>query len=210
MITVIMHLYNEAQHLETVLQSIYNQTHPPDNYYLVDDGSTDETTDIIKATGHPYTRLEPHPNTPHYIRRATAFNAAVDGARHNPTDYILKVDGDTVIEPRYVETLLPYMRNPVCAAASGKSTEYDKIRDLNNGAVLYRNHVLPRAQKVYGWDRDIQLQLLRAGYSFIVDPTIHYTDLRPPTVLKPKLTRVIRNRANKAIAEITGAARRII
>ena len=209
--TVIMHVYNEEKTLEASLQSIYNQTEQPTEFYIVDDGSTDSTPEIIHTTGHPHKHLQPNPKTQPHIRRGTAFNHAVDGARaeYHP-DYLLKVDGDTVIQPNYVEHLLTYMKNRTCAASSGKSTEYNKTRDLNNGAVLYRDCVLPYAKKTYGWDRGIQLELIRKGYTFTVDPTVFYTDLRLPTSLKPSTLRIIQNRFNRQLANLEGTLRRII
>ena len=202
---VISHVYNEELHLETMLESVYNQTVEHHGWYIVDDGSTDTTPDIINTWLIQHTSLEPRPAMKTYHRRATAFNLAVQQAKtlYDPT-YYLKIDGDTEIEPRYVEKLLLNMIDPLCAASSGKGSLYDKTRDLNNGAVLYRASTLPKAKEKYGWDREIQLELTRQGYSFKVDSTAHYIDLRPPTVLAPSMTRVIKNRVRKRMAEIEG------
>ena len=206
---VISHLYNEEKHLETMLESIYRQTIHPTGYFIVDDGSTDTTPDIIEQHGHPTVTLYSQPETPAYTRRAIAFNVAVLNAidKYDPT-FLLKIDGDTEVEPEYVEKLLAYMNDPRCAASSGKGSLYDKTRDLNNGAVFYRSSTLPSAKTMYGWDREIQLELTRQGYTFHVAPNAHYIDLRPPTIMSPSITRVIKNRVRKRLAEIEGKARR--
>ena len=204
----IMHIYNNAEYFPRVLDAILDQTEPPIGLYIVDDDSTDRTREIIDSYGVPCITLRDYETLP-YKRRANAFNIAVNKARkHYPeAEHLLKVDGDTLLEPRYAEKLLPHMK-PTVAACSGVSTLYHKTRDLNNGAVLYRKRTLPPTQRVYGWDREIQLTLIRAGYRIIVDPIATYTDLRPPKVMKPPITQVIKNRVNSRTAALEGWIRR--
>ena len=204
----IMHIYNNAEYLPRVLDAILDQTEPPIGLYIVDDDSTDTTPDIIQRYRIPSIRLKDYMKEP-YKRRANAFDIAVRKARQTypEAQHLLKVDGDTLISPDYAELLLPHM-TPTVAACSGVSTLYHKTRDLNNGAVLYRERTLPPAQRVYGWDREIQLTLIRAGYQIHVDPRATYTDLRPPNVMRPPLTQVIRNRIARRMAEHQGNKRR--
>ena len=207
---IIMHVYNNAEYLPRVFDAIEAQTVKPIGVFIVDDDSTDETKTIIQRYGYPHTTIKDYIKEP-YKRRANAFDIAQDMARQRyPTaEHFLKVDGDTVISPDYAEKLLPHMV-PIVAACSGVSTLYHKTRDLNNGAVLYRVRTLPSPRRVYGWDREIQLTLIRAGYRIQVEPAATYTDLRPPGVMKPPLPRVIRNRVNKRLASVEGMVRRTI
>ena len=207
---IIMHVYNNAEYLPRVLDAILAQTVQPIGTFIVDDDSTDDTPSIIKNYGIPSIHLKDYEKEP-YKRRANAFNIAVLKARQTypEAQHFLKVDGDTVISTDYAEKLLPHM-TPTVAACSGVSTLYHKTRDLNNGAVLYRERTLPQAQRIYGWDREIQLTLIRAGYRIQVEPAATYTDLRPPGVMKPPLPRVIRNRVNKRLASVEGLVRRSI
>jgi len=206
----IMHVYNNAEYLPRVLPAILDQTEPPIGLYIVDDDSTDQTPDIIKSYDIPSICLKDYEKEP-YKRRANAFNIATLKARQTYPDaqHFLKVDGDTLISPDYAEKLLPHMV-PTVAACSGVSTLYHKTRDLNNGAVLYRVRTLPQAQRIYGWDREIQLTLIKSGYRIQVEPAATYTDLRPPGVMKPPIPRVIRNRVNKRLASVEGIVRRTL
>lgn len=54
-ISVCMGVYNGAEYIEEQLRTILNQTLPPDEVILVDDGSTDATVEIIErvAKEHP-------------------------------------------------------------------------------------------------------------------------------------------------------------
>lgn len=205
----IMHIYNNAEYLPTVIPAILNQSEPPTGLYIVDDDSTDNTREIIDSYQIPCITLKDYCETP-YKRRANAFDIAQDKARqtYRTAEHFLKVDGDTLIQPDYAEKLLRHMKDPTVAACSGVSTLYHKTRDLNNGAVLYRVRTLPPPRRIYGWDRDIQLRLIKAGYRIKVDPTATYTDLRPPNTMKPPLTRVIKNRVNRRTAALEGWIRR--
>lgn len=51
---VIMPVYNEAAHLDQVLQSFVNQTAPCDLLILVDDGSTDQSGEILERWAEQY------------------------------------------------------------------------------------------------------------------------------------------------------------
>ena len=206
----IMHVYNNAEYLPKVIPAILDQTEPPIGIYIVDDDSTDNTREIIDSYNIPCVTLKDYEKEPHK-RRANAFDIAVNKARQTypEAQHLLKVDGDTLISHDYAEQLLPHM-TPTVAACSGISTLYHKTRDLNNGAVLYRERTLPPAQRVYGWDREIQLTLIRAGYRIHVEPKATYTDLRPPGVMKPPIIRVIRNRLIRQTARIEGQLRRVI
>lgn len=46
-ITVVIPTYNAAPYLRRALESVFNQTHPPREVVVVDDGSTDDTAAVI-------------------------------------------------------------------------------------------------------------------------------------------------------------------
>jgi glycosyltransferase involved in cell wall biosynthesis len=206
---VVMHVYNEEECLERVLDAIIEQTAEPIGLYIVDDDSIDGTEKIIKDYDIPYVRLRDYLKEP-WKRRANAFNIAVNKAKalYPEAIHLLKVDGDTLIEDRYAEKLLPRMKRAVVAAVSGVSTIYRKTRGLNNGAVLYRIETLPEVKRCYAWDRQLQLDITRSGYIWSVVRDAEYTDLRMPHVMRPPLTRVIKNRMEQRTAAVEGWIRR--
>ncbi len=205
-----LHVYNEETYLDNVLNSILNQDVPPDYWVVVDDGSTDRTAEIIEQYEIERIFFIQPKNLNPYKRRSNAFNLGISHIKEKNVLCVLKVDGDTMIEPIYAGKLLQYFRNPKTAAVSGVSTEYHKLRNLNNGAVMYRLSMLPRAKPVYGWDKELELDVISNGFNAYVNPNVFYTDLRPPSVIKPQLSTVVRNRARRKHAEIIGAIRRTI
>lgn len=208
---VVMHVYNEEEHLETVLDAILEQTAEPLGIYIVDDDSTDATPDIIKSYQIPSIRLKDYIKEP-WKRRSNAFDIAISKTteQYPEAQHLLKVDGDTLIEPTYAEKLIPRMKNPRMAAVSGVSTVYHKTRGLNNGAVLYRIETIPKIKRQYAWDREIQLDITRSGYIWTVVKEAKYTDLRMPHVMRPSIPRVIVNRVTQEAAKLEGQIRRAI
>lgn len=55
MISVILPVYNGASYLAEAIQSALNQTLPPDEIIVVDDGSTDPSIEIARGFGAPVT-----------------------------------------------------------------------------------------------------------------------------------------------------------
>ncbi len=202
-----LHVYNEEQYLDNVLNAVLNQDVKPSYWLIVNDGSTDKTAEIIDQYEIDHIYLEQTEVTP-YLRRSYAFNKGIAEIKKHDVPLVLKVDGDTMIEPRYAAGLLKYFRDKNTAAVSGVSYRYNKLRNLNNGAVMYRVSMLPKAKTVYGWDKEIELELISNGFNAHVNPNVFYTDLRPPTVIRPPLSRVFRNRARRKKAEIIGKLRR--
>lgn len=49
LVSIAMATYNGERYLEEQLQSIAQQTHPPDELVVFDDASTDRTLEILKA-----------------------------------------------------------------------------------------------------------------------------------------------------------------
>jgi len=206
-----MHVFNEETHLEKSIEAIKKQSLAPDFILIINDGSTDKTQEIIERHTSEFFKHNPDTEKPAYIRRAEAFNIGVSIINEEKTrpDGVLKIDGDIVIEPCYAENLLRHFHEPNTAAVSGISTEYHKTRDLNNGAVMYRCVLLPLARTISGWDRDIENHLIGNGYNCVVDHTVHYTDLRPPGVFAPRLSKIIRNRTMRKLYELKGFGKKL-
>jgi glycosyltransferase involved in cell wall biosynthesis len=88
-VTVVIPCFNQARYLPDAIRSAFAQTHPPVECIVVDDGSTDETSEVAAAFG---TRV---------IRQANrgvsqARNAGLGAAR---AELIVFLDADDVLLP---------------------------------------------------------------------------------------------------------------
>jgi len=208
--TVILHVFNEEKHLARVIKAIRGQTTPPTLVFVVDDGSTDRTPNLLHELEIQHIHLPRGQLGEPYARRANAFNLAVNTARNLQPDvpFILKVDGDVEISPNYAESLLSHFTDRI-AVVSGVSTQYRKINSVYNGAVMYRAKDLPNAPLVYGWDLKLMHSFITRGYTFKVVKNVSYTDLRPTRHGRPKPTRYLLNVLNRVKSEIVGLIWRI-
>src|SRR5262245_29814801 len=105
---------DEAEYVARTLDSVAAQTVPPTLWIVVDDGSTDGTSQILDeyAARLPYLRVVHRINRG---RRAVgpgvieAFYAGLDGIDLGGFDYVCKLDMDLDLPPRYFEILMERM-----------------------------------------------------------------------------------------------------
>jgi glycosyltransferase involved in cell wall biosynthesis len=76
-ISVIVPTYNRVESLVLVLEAIFNQTYPPAEVIVADDGSTDDTLDVLRQTLWSGLKLM---QLPHSGLPAVARNAALKEA----------------------------------------------------------------------------------------------------------------------------------
>ncbi|MEA5456220.1 glycosyltransferase [Sinomonas sp. JGH33] len=112
-VTVIVPAYNEAAGIEAAVRSIAASTHPVE-VIVVDDGSTDATSEIVESLGLPSVRLIRKENG----GKPSALNAGLQAASH---DIVVMVDGDTVFEPDTVRALIEPFADPRVGAVSGNT-----------------------------------------------------------------------------------------
>lgn len=138
-VTVIVPLYNEADHVDKIVQSLLHQQYPSYQVILVNDESSDETFAELDAL----LSLEPSREAPrsslhaqpvkhvytstvyHNLQvvdkenggKADALNAGLNYAHY---DYICVVDGDSYLEPDSLyRTMLPYLEDPQTILVGG-------------------------------------------------------------------------------------------
>jgi len=117
---------DEAQFARRTLDSVVSQSVPPALWVIVDDGSTDQTPQILAeyAAKHDFIRV---------IRRedrgrrsvgpgvVDAFYAGYETINPDDFDYVCKLDLDLEIPTRYFEILIQRMEaNPRIGTCSGK------------------------------------------------------------------------------------------
>jgi biofilm PGA synthesis N-glycosyltransferase PgaC len=113
-------VHNEEAYLELVAEAVERQTCPPALWVVVDDSSTDGTSEILARLAERIDFLKVvnaaetagvSPRRPAKDRLATAaaprtFNLGLNSVAWQSFDYIAKLDGDTELPPDYFERLL--------------------------------------------------------------------------------------------------------
>jgi glycosyltransferase involved in cell wall biosynthesis len=124
---------NEQEYIEGTIRSVLSQTIRPSTWIIVNDGSTDETKDIIGRylSQNRWVRLINLPDRG-YRKTGTgvieAFNKGYETIEAQDFDFIAKLDGDLTFEKDYFEKLFEkFGRHPKLGLAGG--WVYDAVDD---------------------------------------------------------------------------------
>lgn len=97
-LTVLMPTYNVAPWVEEAIRSVLNQTYRDFELLVVDDASTDDTLDRVRAIDDPRIRIASFPNN---VGLAENLNRGLDLI---DTELVARMDGDDIAEPDWLET----------------------------------------------------------------------------------------------------------
>jgi glycosyltransferase involved in cell wall biosynthesis len=97
---LIINTWQQPEYLARVLRAVSNQTSPPEEVLLADDGSEDQTRAVFDAWAHVQQFAAVHIWQKHDgFRRSRILNQAIAGAKSR---YLVFLDGDTVPHPNFV------------------------------------------------------------------------------------------------------------
>ena len=109
---IISPIKNESQFIKQNIDSVLKQTVLPSKWIIVDDGSTDDTFELVKKRISEYNWIElvKH-NTNNESRSGgskvvRAFNYGLNKTSINSYDFIVKLDGDLILPNNYFENIL--------------------------------------------------------------------------------------------------------
>lgn len=163
LVSVVIPTYNRAHLIERAVQSVLHQTYPHIELIVVDDGSTDDTADVLARLSDPrlhYIRL------PHNIGGGGARNV---GLQQSHGKYVSFLDSDDEFLPTMLEKLVALLEQVqqidrhagVVYCSHYINYSYDHLRQrqilsrtpMNNGNVL--------AHIWRGWTYPLSTFLLR-------------------------------------------------
>jgi cellulose synthase/poly-beta-1,6-N-acetylglucosamine synthase-like glycosyltransferase/peptidoglycan/xylan/chitin deacetylase (PgdA/CDA1 family) len=113
-VSVVVPAYNEEVGIERAVRSLAESDYSDLHIYVVDDGSTDRTAEIVEGLGLDRVSLIRQDNG----GKPAALNA---GIARSDGDVVIMVDGDTVFEKNTVRKLLQPLRDPHVGAVSGNT-----------------------------------------------------------------------------------------
>ncbi len=97
-VTVLMPTYNVAPWVEEAIHSVLRQSYRDFELLVVDDASTDDTLDRVRAIDDPRIRIAAFPNN---VGLADNLNRGLDII---DTELVARMDGDDIAEPDWLET----------------------------------------------------------------------------------------------------------
>jgi GT2 family glycosyltransferase len=193
-ITAYIPCYNVAAYIEPTIQALLNQTRPPDELLIIDDGSKDRTVEV--ASRYPVRVIRHQGNQ----GLAAARNTAFTNAQH---ELVASVDADVIVEPRWLESLAEAFVDDNVAGSGGRLLEafrdtpadawrakhmaqdlgedriemaYPTVKRLGGFGTIFRKDAVERVggydpQFRTNWeDVDLCTRLLRAGCKLVFEP----------------------------------------
>jgi glycosyltransferase involved in cell wall biosynthesis len=118
LVSVIIPCYNQAHYLHDSINSVLTQTYAPIEIIVVDDGSSDNTKEVVAT----------YPTVKYVYKKNGGLSSARNCGIDNSTgDFLLFLDSDDWLLPGAVSTNMNYLHsNPEAAYVSGS---HKKIRD---------------------------------------------------------------------------------
>src|SRR6266481_218476 len=154
LVSVVIPCYNHAQFLAHAIESVLAQSYSNFELIVVDDGSTDDTAEVVKR--YPPVRYV-------YQENAGLSAARNTGLRQSRGEFIAFLDADDRLLPLALETGINCMReHPECAFVSGHCRVID-----SNGLTLPS----PRQRRI---ENEHYLTLLRGGSYIWCPATVLY------------------------------------
>lgn len=108
-VSVVIPVRNDSRALRTCLAHLADQTVPPDEVIVVDNGSVDDSAELARSWGARVVS-EPRVGIPHAA--ATGYDAATG-------DLVLRCDADSRVPRTWVEQGLRLLADPAVDAATG-------------------------------------------------------------------------------------------
>jgi poly-beta-1,6-N-acetyl-D-glucosamine synthase len=142
---IVMPAHNEAALIGRTLQSIVEQSEPPDRLLVVDDGSTDATAEIVRGFMREHSWIDLIPGQKsgggRRYRVVEVFNQGYERVRGERADYISKIDADLIFPRDYFERLFKVMDADRRIGAAGGVLEEVAANGRHHRLRMPDNHV---------------------------------------------------------------------
>lgn len=130
--------WNGAKYILDCLESLFNQTFEDFSLLIIDNGSTDETLELINEK-YPHLKIVTHKEN---LGFAKAHNQAIHWTK---SEYILVLNQDIVLGKRFLERLVNFLDNhPEAGAVTGKLLRWQDKQKTNYidtvGLEIFKNH----------------------------------------------------------------------
>ena len=182
--------YNNAGTLALTIAGIRNQTHPVEELFVVDDGSSDHSVSVAENLGVPVIRMEKNQG------RGAVRARAMEAARN---DLVLCCDATNRLAPNFLEKALKWFSDEKVVGTYGRWFDHDPRGAVNRWRArhLFQQHLFhvpnPRSKLAtyaailrksatlragnydaslrHGEDYDLGLRLLNVG-DVVYDPSL--------------------------------------
>lgn len=137
-VSVIIFNYNHGRYLPESLEAILTQSWPPKEVVVVDDASTDNSCDVVRAFQKRYSNLK-------LIQLEKNSGGPMvpmhEGLKHVTGDYLALCASDDIPQPGFFEEIMKFVTlNPGLGLCSGKFCKFDDVKPYQYKPVpLYKS-----------------------------------------------------------------------
>jgi poly-beta-1,6-N-acetyl-D-glucosamine synthase len=196
---VISPVRNEERYLPKTIECMVNQTAPPAQWIIVDDGSTDQTPSIADAAAARFCWIKTVHRPDRGFRQAGAgvIDAFYDGYAvidHPDWRFVVKFDGDLTFAPDYFEQCLAsFAANPTLGIAGGTicnlvndnlevESKIDPAFHVRGATKIYRRECWNQIAgliRAPGWDTLDEVKANMLGWTTRTFPALRLIHHRP-------------------------------
>ncbi len=194
---IVIPAHNEAEFIQKTLSSLANQTLLPKRIVVVDDHSTDATSEAVShcAEKFPFIQLVKIASEDKHLPGSKVINAFYKGFETLDNDYdiICKFDADLIFPENYLEKVAEiFKKNPRCGMVGGfctiekngnweieNLTSKDHIRGALKGYRKACFEDIGRLKTAMGWDTADELLAKYHGWEVITEPSLLVKHLKP-------------------------------
>ncbi|MBI1910243.1 MAG: glycosyltransferase [Deltaproteobacteria bacterium] len=127
--------YNDGKYIKKKLESLLNQSYPPDEIIIIDDGSTDDSVSIINELARDNPTIHLHRND----RNEGVMEAAKRMFKLTRGDYIYSASSNDLVKPTFLEKsmnlLIKYPEAGLCCSNSVTLDESTGLTSQNDFGV---------------------------------------------------------------------------
>jgi glycosyltransferase involved in cell wall biosynthesis len=125
-LTVTLPVYNAMPYLPAAVESILGQTYGDFEFLIVDDDSTDGSTEYLRSLRDPRIKLTVHQNR----GLGTTLNELF---RNSRTEYVARMDADDVCDPHRLEKQMRFLRDHPDVVTLGTGIDFMVGNHFVNG-----------------------------------------------------------------------------
>ena len=149
-ISLIVPCHNEGENVFETIEALINQQYPNKEVIAVNDGSSDNTGELLDQLAEKYRGLR----VIHLVENQGKAMALKMGAMASPNEFLICVDGDALLDTNAATWMMRhFLRSPNVGAVTGnprirtRSTLLGKIQVGEFSSLI---GLIKRAQRVYG------------------------------------------------------------
>lgn len=210
---IVIPAHNEADHVGSTIQSLVDQSLRPKRLVIVDDNSTDETTNIVTSycKQHSWIDLVSIKSSQAHLPGSKIIRAFYKGLEtlDNNFDVICKFDADLIFPEHYLKTLsIHFNGNSKIGIAAGfcyiKRNDKWQLENLTRkdhirGALkAYRKECFIQIGKLkesMGWDTLDELLAKYYGWDILTDESLIVKHLKPTATSYHKKSKYMQGEA---------------